>query len=489
MGSTSFSSDGFEPCSPITPEFVKALSNGTMALDCLSVVFHQLSDQAPKCYQGRGLLLLRDGEFQFRIYADKGDNDAKEALDELFQVTRWVPGEEIPKDEYFELWAKDISGYEWTCSKVQVKRHGGVYGLVLTGHMFDVLKNEASSNGPHRRSSLTLHFFEELNVPLNRWMLTRSEVNGQVTQSKNEQVRAEFASSGLRFVVEKTSPEKGSTIVNVFSDDPLPDGLETRVEETLRYVTMRPVRWCLLQRRSSGSLLVSLVPTKKCGKPLFDEPLDPRPYLADDYWSLFVAFFEYVSQHPNPTDYHPLSVQLFHLTEGETRQLDSVGLMVSVAVEGVLKCLYSNIGAPSDAFLLEVERIREEIKKMTFNDEALRGRLDGALNAMKSIRPGDQMKELVEQGVITAPQQKTWTKLRNSSAHAAAKFDPDSINKLWAECMTVYTLLNRLIFNAIGYKGQFCDYGTRGWPIAHLLPPTATPDSLDSPGPLELPQE
>lgn len=468
MSDVSLPSDRFELSSPISPEFVKALFEGTMVLDCPSVVFRQLRDQSPRSYEGRGLLLLRDGEYQFRIYADKGENDAKEAFDEIFKVTRWTPGEEIPKDEYFELRAKDISGYEWTCSKVHVKRHGSVYGLVLTGQMFDVLKHESTSDRSPHGSVLTLYFLEELNVPLNRWMSTRSEVNGQVTKSKIEQVRAEFASGGFRFVVEKATPEQGSTIVHVFSNDPLACGLETRVEETLRYVTMRPVRWCVMQKRSSGSLIVSLMPKRRHGKPLFDEPLGPRPDVAEDYWRLFVAFFEYVSLQPIPADYHPLSVQLFHLTEGETRQLDAVGLTVSVAVEGVLKCAYPNIGKPSDAFLLEVERIRDEIKKLAFNDEALRARVDGALNAMKGTRPGDQMKELVRQGVMTAHQQKTWTSLRNSSAHAAAKFDPDSINKLWVECLTVYTLLNRLIFHAIGYKGPFCDYETRGWPIARL---------------------
>lgn len=242
------------------------------------------------------------------------------------------------------------------------------------------------------------------------------------------------------------------------------------MEETLRYVTMRPVRWCIMQKRSSGALHVSLVPKTSHGKPLFDEPLHPRPDMAVDYWNLFVAFFEYVNRHSHPEDYHPLSVQLFHLTEGEARQLDMVGLAVSVAVEGVLKCAYPDIGAPSAAFLLEVERVRDEIKKLAINDEALHVRLDGALNAMKSIRPGDQMKELVSRGVMTAHQQKTWTALRNSSAHATTKFDPEKINKLWKDCLTVYSLLNRLIFNAIGYKGRFCDYERLGWPTAELSP-------------------
>lgn len=468
MNEFSLSSDGFERSSPISPEFVKALSEGTMALDCPLVVFRQLRDQSPKTYEGRGLLLLRDGEFQFRIYADKGENDAHEALNEILEVSRWTPGEEIPKDEYFELRATDISGYEWTCSKVHVKRHGSAYGLVLTGQMFDVLKHESNSGSSPHGSVLTLHFLEGLNVPLNRWKSTRSELNGQVTESKIEQVRSEFESGSLRFIVEKATPEQGSTIVHVFSNEPLADGLETRVEETLRYVTMRPVRWCVMQKRSPGSLLVTLTPKRKHSKPLFDEPLDPRSDLADDYWKLFLAYFEYVSKQPSRAEYHPLSVHLFHLTEGETKQLDGVGLIVSVAVEGVLKCAYPSTGEPSYGFLEEVERIRDEIRTLAFNDEALRARVDGALNAMKGIRPGDQMKELVNQGVMTAHQQKTWTRLRNSSAHASVKFDPDSINKRWAECLTVYTLLNRLIFHAIGYKGQFCDYESRGWPIACL---------------------
>jgi hypothetical protein len=35
MSNAPLPSDGFEPSSPITPEFVKALSEGAMALDCV----------------------------------------------------------------------------------------------------------------------------------------------------------------------------------------------------------------------------------------------------------------------------------------------------------------------------------------------------------------------------------------------------------------------------------------------------------------------
>jgi hypothetical protein len=208
------------------------------------------------------------------------------------------------------------------------------------------------------------------------------------------------------------------------------------------------------------------------------EPLDPRPDFADDYWRLFSAYFEHVSQHDRPDEYHPITTQIFHLAEGESQQLDLVGLALSVAVEGVLKCAYPQVGAPSQAFLLALEQMQTDLKKLQCSEPSLFVRADGALSAMKSLRPGDQLKELVKLGVITKKQHRTWTKLRNAMAHAQVKLDPEAANKLWAECLTVYTLLLRLILHTIGYRGHYCEYASTGWPI---LPFSVPPTSAISP--------
>jgi hypothetical protein len=84
---------------------------------------------------------------------------------------------------------------------------------------------------------------------------------------------------------------------------------------------------------------------------------------------------------------------------------------------------------------------------------------------MRASRPKDKLKVLVDNGVINQSMAKAWEKLRNTTAHAAVKIDPDKAHEMWAHCNIVYAMLNRLVFQAIGYSGKYKDFSTSGWPM------------------------
>jgi len=465
--------------SPVTDALVRAFSTENLLIDCPKISVRQLTVKNPQVFDGQGMLTLLAGEeFQLRMYVNGGSIEQRHPLDELLRMSRWVSGEVIPSEEYFELTATDISGFEWKCSKIQVKLHGSSHGIVITGRLFDVLRHRRTGLTTALPSLMSMFFFDDLRVPFNQLVSTQSTVGERTLSSRMRQEFARFDAGDWHFEVQKTEPEKGSTILRVYSSTSLlPDGIETRVEESLRYVTLSPVSWCIVDKRVGDTREVAIVPRRVKQSPVFDEPLDHgRQDCAVDFWRLFVAYFQHVVSHPDPHNYHPLSAQLFHVITAETRQLDLFGLLISVAVEGVLNCEYSELAKPSDAFKISLDQIGKLIRRLKCKNETLAARLQGVLPPMKLSRPKDKFKVLESTDVVTKDMVKKWDKLRNSTAHASVRVDPAETQVILTQCHIVYTMLNRLVFQAIGYSGKYQDFSKLGWPIEEFKAPSA-PDA------------
>lgn len=320
-----------------------------------------------------------------------------------------------------------------------------------------------------------MFFFDDLRVPLNEYVVTETTLGTQTLSTKICPKFARFEAENFHFEVQNTEPEKGSTVVRVSSSaNDLPEGIETRIEESLRYVTLAPVRWCIFEKKVKDTLEVAIVPMSEKQTLFFSEPLDHRrPDCANDFWRLFVAYFQHVVNHSEPKCYHPLSAQLFHVISGEARQLTLVGLLVSVAVEGVLNCEYADLAKPSDTFKASLSQVDTLIQRLKCADATLSARLRGALSPMKSSSTSDKLKALEANGIVTKDMVKTWKKLRNTTAHAAVRPDPKALQGMFEQCNVVYTMLNRMIFYAIGYSGNYQDFATPGWPIGKFLVPPA----------------
>jgi hypothetical protein len=452
---------------PATDAFVEAYANDSLMLDCPSITLRQNIAKNPMVISGRGSISLLGSEtFQLRLYAD-GASKTPHPLSRLLKTANWKSGEIIPSEEYFALEAIDISGFAWSCKKLDITAHDYGHGTVITGRLYDALIHRSSGLTPTLPPDLSMFFFEDLPVPFNNPVFIERKMGGQILSGQIQMEFAKFEAAGFTFKLEKTEAKKGSTILRAHADEgQFPEGIETRIEETLRYVTFSPIRWCVIDKFHAGVREVTVVPRTKQRKALFDEPLDHRRHdHAIDYWRLFSAYFQYTLTCTEPKNYHPLSAQLFHVIASETMQLDLTGLLVSIAAEGVLNVAFKELARPTDIFRASLDKVSKIIDRLKCADAGLAMRLRGAIQPMKSARPKDKLKLLVDSGVVTADMVKTWEKLRNTTAHASVRFDPTTTQTILSQCYTVYTMLNRLIFQAIEYSGKYQDFSTLGWPI------------------------
>jgi hypothetical protein len=194
-------------------------------------------------------------------------------------------------------------------------------------------------------------------------------------------------------------------------------------------------------------------------------PIGRSIFYPKDFWQLFALYLRHVIRSADSEHYSPLSAQLRALINSATQDLTVLGLLVSVAVEGVLNLEFADQGKPTEEFVSAVDATKKVLARLRCVSEPLRARATGALEQMKTPRASDKLKDLVAAGLITKDMVDSWAALRNASAHAT--IDPTSFDtqKLWSKCLAVYALLNLLVFKAIGYSGEFTDYSAYNWPI------------------------
>jgi hypothetical protein len=450
-----------EHLTPLTPAFLKSYSQGRLVLDFTTLRLQQRRATNPTTYVGKGLLeVVTEGEFKLRLYVESSEHHEHPFVKMAREFNETQPGDLIPDERYFVMSGRDINGFEWRCAKLQADVHDAGHGIVVTGVLQDALKHEMVGLPQVSSARAAMYFFSELRVALG--------------PPGDQRATTTFSAANSECTAKQVAPEDGGFVMLLRSKEAeMPTAIETRVEEALRYVTASSANWCMVEKRFGTTREVMVVPRRPLHKSFFYEPVDYRhPDMKAHYWHLFARYLEHVLAAKEPDAYHPLSSQLFHVFSGETRQLDLNGLVVGVAVEGVLNVAFSDIGKPTSEFLAAREALAQRVAKVKCKVPELERRVKGALDAMKSYAasPTDKLKALEMAGVVTRESVKQWKDLRNKTAHAKGTYDPTALAKLYPLCNAVYTLLNRLVFQAIGYEGEFQDFSQRGWPNASFKP-------------------
>jgi hypothetical protein len=452
----------------INPRFIKAFAEKKLIIDCPHIRLTQNKEKDPEIYEGPGLIArLGTSNFDLRMYPTSHPN-SDSPFDKWFsqQFGSLSPGTIIPNDHYFSLEATDLQGTVWRNSAVSPNLTSGAAGTVLTANL-DVI-NAATDIEVTASSALKLHFFDELKLPYNRTTQVETTVENRTVSSSFSRDRAEFDIAFMHYIVKKVLPEEGDIVMFVSSHDgDLQSGLENRIQEALRFVTFSDVSWCICERAGGGKLEISVTTSREATTGFLRPPLRARSEFFNNYWSMFSAYLLHVTTNHNVGEYHPLTQQLNPLLTSHSVGLQTIELLLGVAVEGVLKAEFGSLAAPNAELLESIKNTQKIVKRVRCADERLKSRVRGLIGSMNTSRAKDKLKLLENAKAITTDMVEAWDKLRNSSAHAVhprADELQGSLNKI----MKVYSLLITLVLIAISYKGKYQRFDLEGWPEMEL---------------------
>ncbi|HEV7225103.1 MAG TPA: hypothetical protein VGN42_20525, partial [Pirellulales bacterium] len=243
-----------------------------------------------------------------------------------------------------------------------------------------------------------------------------------------------------------------------------------RIIEALQFLLAERFQWGVIYSVRNGTEEVRLrSQSKQSGRPRLREPIQffGGHDLTGCMWLLFSKYLEYVLSE-NTNAWHPISSHVYRACEASCLSLDLQRLGLSVAVEGILASCFKGAAVRDDRDNAAIQELQSHLAPWTGMDgwvgnDRLKERMSGLLGMLGGVSAKERLNALGASGEIEPSEIKAWSKLRNASVHPE-QHDPSATQEVLNLIGSVTTLMNKLVFKAIGYNGKYNDYGVPGWP-------------------------
>jgi hypothetical protein len=229
---------------------------------------------------------------------------------------------------------------------------------------------------------------------------------------------------------------------------------------------------------SGGQRISSLIsPRSNRGEGRMMPPLQFHRFDEGGHvWRMFIDYFRLVHGNANP-GWHPISRHVGSAIESSAASLDAEVLALAVAVEGLAGDCFPHLAPVSAELLTELAEVERAISAVKLTDQTQK-RIAGTIGQMRKPRNSDLLRAFVATNNLPAGLFKSWSSLRNASAHGGGDGGREIERALLLRC-EVLSLLYSIVFAAINYSGPRTDYSAKGWtksvwPIPQP-PPVAPP--------------
>ena len=224
----------------------------------------------------------------------------------------------------------------------------------------------------------------------------------------------------------------------------------------------------------------SKTPTRLAG------PMELRLYEQQDAHRFLACCIRRAEQsHPTSINQLLILYRFWHrIACAQSSDIENSSLVLSVAIEGVIKALFHSEHDADAEFAQHLKSAKPAVEGLNVH-ERVRESMVKSLDNAALPKPKDTMQRLKEQGVLTEAHIKAWNDLRHAGAHGALLEDDNSkFQRHLDRYFCCLDLFYRLVFIAVGYKGQCVDRSRPGWPKSVFPPLAATLAPLPAAAPL-----
>jgi hypothetical protein len=199
-----------------------------------------------------------------------------------------------------------------------------------------------------------------------------------------------------------------------------------------------------------------------------DKLLNPfpavQPHEAENL-NVFVNKYIKIVNEP----YSPLFGYWFRILGEASGELENRALVITTAIEGMIKEYYSSKGLPDYEFLMQVEAAIPIVKSMSIGKRVLE-RILSTLGNAKSASPKNALYQISQRGLFSEDLINLWKKLRNRSAHAdQLRKNDEELQEYLDEVHGCLELFYVLLLSHVGYQGQYYEYSKKGWPVSAIV--------------------
>jgi len=430
----------------------KFISN-SFEIDCIDICLTQKTNEDPIIYRGPGTIYQdKHGILQLKLYSKL--NDIEKDLSHQFK--HYTPGKIIPHEDRFTLKATDMSGNEWFADNilVSVNVYFPAAGLVIKLKLDEIENielNKARANT--KKNYLYIIVPGQYKIPCNE---KEDLPNGGWRLNK-----AVFSANEIDFEFKKYDDY---LIINANAKtENLDKDIYLKLIEALSIFTGFIVRPIVIvnTQKDKDILKIKSVDNSFTNKKLFP----PFKQFSKTEFKSFTCFLEkYLANIEAP--FSDLFGFWLKINQAWQVGIKNFSLSLGVAIEGILKSYFSELGLPDKEILQQAENAKKLIENSDLGMR-IKGRLFDSIGLLsKNTSPKSALRQMVEKKWLNKTMVNEWGELRSKSVHPPDKMNqgPTAIQKYIDRIDTCLALFYSLLFIIIKYEGSYMDYSENGWP-------------------------
>lgn len=448
-------------------DFKNAYVGGEFLIDCVEIMFTQNDSESPRVYTAKGFIQASpmDG-VSARLICPRDSALPYDPFAELMRTGDFTPGVLLPDSHYYRLSARDVAGNVWTHPAVNLKVEDGPEVVTLSFYC-DRIQTQSTAEGA--RPYAYFVFLDELAFPENRVKTIRVESGGELQSRSTRIDGSKGKSAGMDIVYKRRKYEPGERYSEFVAMVPqgvdVPENFQDRLLEAIRFCTATMAATVMSEWVFEGVKTIEISMSKPLNNSgIVHAPVSTsRPDTAGDFYKLFECYFLYACANAKGKDFAPLSSKLGGLFTLKGVWLDTIVLLLGVAVEAILKeDKFKDIVRQETTLLDEIKKLIAHISSASVSS-TLVSRVVGAVQNMGSTSAADKLHVLFQSGALEDEDRKAWKRIRNKSAHGSFEVNPKQMQEVLDDVFRLTTLIYKLVFLLIGYSGAYSNRAPRGW--------------------------
>ncbi len=447
--------------------FKNAYVGGHFLIDCVEITFTQNCLDNPRIYTAKGCIHANPLEgVSARLICQRDSAVPYDPMAVLLRFGEFTPGVLHPHSHYYQLSARDVAGNVWTHPSVDLKIQDGPEVVVLS-FFCEHIRTQTSVKGA--RPYAYFVFLDDLAFPQNRTKTTRVESGGQLQTETTCIEDSKGQSAGMEIIYERRKNEPGerySEFVAVASQGvAVPENFQDRLLESIRFCTATMAAPVMSESIFEGIKTIELHMSRSLNSSgIVHAPISTsRPETARDFYKLFECYFHYSCANAKGKEFASISSKLGGLFTLKGVWLETIALLLGVAVEAILnEDKFKDIAKQEARFFEEIKKLIEYINSAPIGSSLL-SRVVQRIKDMMSMSAADKLRALIQSGALDDEDRKAWKRIRNKSAHGSFEVNPEKMQLVFDDIFRLTTLIYKLVFLLIGYSGAYSNRAPRGW--------------------------
>jgi hypothetical protein len=423
-------------------------------IDCVDIEIHRFEDNLPPLFKGPGVIRSdAAGPLSYKVYNQIQVNEG------IFTYLKQIREDNDPDQTNLRLSATSYDGIRWSGGwSIPALNIFQIPNLLVEGEFDQLAARIDKLQGDSTTNCTELVFSDYFDLPL-AGMITIQSLHGEEVISTSrwkDHHEVAFNDSVIRF--QRTSDKARLHVTASHGAGFTPPYVENWIAEALTFITARIISPRMTIRHFEKDALIFIRATPKSIDSGMPPPFSDSPETRDPFWKAFCA---YLLKCRSAQQFEPLELTkgFSELCLASKGTLQGFLISLSIYIEFCVNLTFSSSKATTteeDDYKKRVEDLVRHVSAWDC-DKTIRDRAKGLLSMLYTPSLTDRMDLLVGEGVITETQKKTWKEARPYLAHGNL-IDFRKEEDFWHIRNHLISMVYRLMFRIVGYKGLVLDY-------------------------------